>query len=161
MYPRRTFLQTTFLSTLVMVMSQQKLFAAVTPLQTLAVLQEDIFPQEYLKKSNAFNYINLVFSHSRIRVEEKQFLRNGTKWLNEEAVDLYGEVYTKLSAKKRQEVLEKIAKTSWGRSWLTTVLSYIVEAVLGDPIYGINKKEFGWKWLGHTSGYPRPKEAYL
>ena len=158
---RRTFFQTTFLSTLVMITANNTLFASITPLQTLAVVQEDLFPKEMITKANAYAYVSLVFKHSRVSAEDKQFLRNGTKWLNEEAVAKYNKVYTKLSSKERQEILELISNTSWGESWIKTVLSYIMEAVLGDPLYGVNKDEFGWKWLHHSSGLPRPKEMYL
>lgn len=158
---RRTFFKTTFLSSLVIVMSQNKLFASVTPMQTLATLQEDLFPKEMITSSNSYAYISIIFKHSRVNAQDKQFLRNGTKWLNEEAVKMHKEVYTKLSPTQRQNVLHQIAEESWGESWIKTVLSYILEATLGDPLYGINKNESGWKWLNHTSGLPRPKEKYL
>ena len=161
MQSRRTFLKTSFLSTLVMVISRNELFATVTPLQTLAVVQEDLFPRQMIKQSNAFSYVSVIFKHSRVSAEDKQFLRNGTKWLNEEAVNTYKKVYTKLSSKERQNILEIIAKESWGESWIKTVLGYIMEATLGDPIYGVNTNESGWKWLNHESGLPRPKEMYL
>ena len=158
---RRTFIKTSFLSTLVMVMFQDKLYASVTPFQTLAVVQEDLFPQEMISSSNAYAYIGLIFKHSRVSADDKQYLRNGTKWLNEEAVNTYKKVYTQLSPKERQNILQNISKESWGESWIKIVLSYILEATLGDPLYGINKKESGWKWLNHESGLPRPKEMYL
>jgi hypothetical protein len=158
---RRTFLQTTFLTSLVMVMSNKQLFASVTPLQTLAVVQEDLFPKEFVTKSNALAYMSVVLKHSRISAENKRFIRNGTKWLHEESVKLFDRVYTELDSTQRDKVLKSIVKESWGKSWVKMVLSYILEASLGDPIYGINKGEFGWKWLGHSSGVPRPKEAYL
>ena len=158
---RRTFLKTSFLSTLVMIMSEDKLYSSVTPLQTLAIVQEDLFPQEMITSSNAYAYISIIFKHSRVSADDKQYLRNGTKWLNEQAVSTYKKVYTHLSPQERQNILHTIAKESWGESFIKIVLSYIMEATLGDPIYGINKKESGWKWLSHESGLPRPKEMYL
>jgi Fe-S cluster biosynthesis and repair protein YggX len=158
---RRTFLAVGFLTTVVAVMSKDKLFASLTPLQTLGVVQEDLFPQEMINESNAHAYISLIFKHSRVSADDKQYLRNGCKWLNEEAVSTHGEVYTELSAKQRQNILEKISKEAWGESWMKIVMMYILEATLGDPIYGINKNESGWKWLAHESGLPRPKEMYL
>jgi len=158
---RRSFFKTTFLTSLIMVTSSNSLFASVTPLQTLAVVQEDLFPKEMITKANAYAYINLIFKHSRVSAQDKQFLRNGTKWLHEEAVAKYNKVYTSLSSKERQNVLEMISEQSWGESWIKKVLSYIMEAVLGDPVYGINKDKSGWKWLHHSSGLPRPKEMYV
>ena len=158
---RRTFFKTTFLTSLIMITNKNSLFASITPLQTLAVVQEDLFPKEMITQANAYAYVNLIFKHSRVSAQDKQFLRNGAKWLNEEAVAKYNKVYTNLSSKERQNILEIISNTSWGETWIKTVLSYILEAVLGDPLYGINKGKFGWKWLNHTTGLPRPKEMYI
>lgn len=144
-----------------MIMAKNELYASVSPMQTLALLQKDLFPSEILASSNAYGYVSIIFHHSRVSAQDKQFLRNGIKWLNEEALMQYKKIYTKLPSKERQNVLEIIAKESWGESWIKRVLSYILEATLGDPIYGINKNESGWKWLNHTSGLPRPKEMYL
>lgn len=144
-----------------MVTANNTLFASITPLQTLAVVQKDLFPKEMITQANAYAYVSLVFKHSRVSAQDKQFLRNGTKWLHEEAVAKYNKVYTNLSPQERQDTLKSIANTSWGETWIKTVLSYIMEAVLGDPLYGVNKDEFGWKWLNHKTGSPRPKEMYL
>lgn len=159
--PRRNFLTASFLSTLVIVSGPNKLLASTTPLQTLAIVQEDLFPQKMITNANAFAYVSIVFKHSRISPENKQFLRNGIKWLNEEALQKHSKTYTKLNPKQRQNILQTISKESWGRSWIKTILNYIMEAALGDPIYGINKNESGWKWLEHHSGLPRPKKALL
>lgn len=158
---RRSFLKKSFLGTTCMLGSLTKLNASVTPLQTLKVVQTDLFPKEKIDNANAYEYLSIIFKHSRVSDEEKEFLKNGTKWLNEEAVKQYKKVYTKLPSEQRQKVLQTIAKESWGRSWIKTVLSYILEAVLGDPIYGINKKESGWRWLDYQTGLPQPREALL
>ena len=76
--------------------------------------------------------------------------------MDEEAKRLFGASYMQLSSKSRQEVLAFVAKTQWGESFIETILTYLFEALLGDPIYGINKDEVGWKWLHHTPGLPRP-----
>lgn len=161
MKSRRSFFKTAFLGTSFFVIAGKELLASATPLDTLEVVQVDLFPQNMIENANAFAYLTLILNHSLVTQEDKQFLRNGTRWLNEEAVDIYKKVYTKLNKNQRQNVLKTIAKEPWGESWIKTVLTYIMEATLGDPIYGINKKESGWKWLKHTSGLPRPKKALL
>ena len=161
MKSRRTFFQTAFLGTSLLFISGKGVFASVTPLQTLELVQVDLFPQTMVENANAFAYLSVILKHSHISNENKQFLRNGTRWLNEEAVKEYKEVYTKLNKDQRQNILKIVAKESWGRGWIKTVLTYIMEATLGDPIYGINKNETGWKWLEHESGLPRPKETLL
>ena len=62
---------------------------------------------------------------------------------------------------ERQKLLKDIATTSWGESFIADNLKFIFEAMLGDPIYGSNKDESGWRWLEHKAGLPRPKVAYL
>ena len=39
---------------------------------------------------------------------------------------------------------------------MNRVLSYILEALATDPIYGGNTNEIGWDWLEHQPGMPRP-----
>lgn len=158
---RRDFLKTSFLSSAVIVMSGTNLFGGVTPLQTLSLVQEDLFPFAKTLKSNTLGYLSVVLKHSHITDEDKQFLRNGVQWLNEEAVTQYNKTYISLNQEQRQNVLKIISKIRWGESWIENVMTYMMEAILGDPIYGVNKNENGWKWLNHKSGQPRPKEALL
>jgi len=158
---RRHFLQLGFLSTAVFVMQGCELSSITTSRDTIKILQNDLFPKAQELDINTINYIYIVLKHSRIDQEEKTFLKNGVKWLNETALELYKSPYTKLSDEKRQLVLQNISQTQWGESWIDLILRYTLEAALGDPIYGGNNKEAGWKWLEHASGLPRPKRAYL
>ena len=162
---RRTFLATGFLSTVMLITYSGELFGAVTPLQTISLVQKDLFPSTSLVPSateiNAKSYLIKILAHSRVTQSDKEYIKNGARWLNEEAVSIYGKVYTKLSSKQRQKVLKEIAETSWGESWIKSIMSYIFEAMLGDPVYGGNVGESGWKWLNHQGGLPRPKKALL
>ena len=162
---RRTFLKNGFLSSVILLTCSGELLGAVTPTQTLAVLHKDLFPSSSfipsVKFINANLYLNKIFLHSRVSAEDKEFIRDGVKWLNEEAVTKYKKVYANLSSKKRQKVLQEIVDTDWGESWLQNIMMYMMEAMLGDPIYGGNGGELGWKWLNHEAGVPRPTKAYL
>lgn len=158
---RRNFLQLGFLSSAVLIMQGCELFSITTSRDTIKILQNDLFPKAEELGINTVNYLSIVLKHSRIDPQEKKFIKNGAKWLNESAVELFGTSYTKLPAQKRQSVLEDIAQTQWGSNYIDTMLRYTLEASLGDPIYGGNNKEAGWKWLGHKGGEPRPKKAYL
>ncbi len=127
---------------------------------TLALLQEDLFPSLNEKLNihtiNARAYLSYILNHPRVSDDDKRFLKKGVLWLDEEADDLFGAQYAKLPAKKRQKVLKSITKTEWGESFIEMILTYLFEALLGDPIYGINKDEVGWQWVHHTPGLPRP-----
>jgi hypothetical protein len=124
-------------------------------------MHKDLFPEAQKLGIETASYMSIVFHHSKISQSDKDFLKNGVKWLNEEALKMYKSSYVKLSRKERQAVLKSIAKVEWGESFIYDVMSYMFEAMLGDPIYGGNNKEAGWKWLAFTGGLPRPKKAYL
>ena len=158
---RRTFLKSTFLTTAVLVMSGTELFGAVSPLQTISLVQEDLFPHAKKLGINSPDYLVLILQHSRVSDDEKAFLRNGVQWLNEEAVAQYKQTYIQLSSNQRQDILQIVSKEKWGRNWIHKMLTYIMEAMLGDPVYGANKDGAGLKWLNHTTGMPQPKEVYL
>jgi len=158
---RRTFLKYSFLSSTVIVMSGCDIFSVATLKDTIKVFQSDIFPKAKELKIDTSDYISVILHHKRVSKEDKEFLKNGVKWLNEESVKMYKKTYTKLLPLHRQNVIKSIVKTQWGDSWTFTMMTYTFEAMFGDPIYGSNNKEAGWKWLQFTSGQPRPKKAYL
>jgi hypothetical protein len=158
---RRVFVKNSFLTVALLVFSKGKLFATVTPLQTIALLQEDLLPLLKQLQSNSALYVLKILNHSKISNADKQFIRNGVKWLNEEAITLYGNTYTKLSYEQRQTLLQTISQTRWGNSFMYAMLAYSMESILGDPIYEINTDQKGWKWLEHETGYPRPQKAFL
>jgi len=163
---RRRFLEFGFLSVGILLFEGNKLHSVVKPIDTILTLQYDLFPKSRfapdINLAHFGSYLeNVILKHSRIREIDKEFLINGTKWLNEEAIKLYGKNYTLLNKTQRETTLQKISKTKWGDSWLYDIFSYLFEALLGDPIYGINQDEVGWRWLGFKGGEPRPKKAYL
>ena len=161
---RRNFLKNSFLSSVVLLTYSGELFGAVTTMETIAVMRMDLFPEATNVPSaesiNANAYLYKILKHSRITVENRVFIREGVKWLNEEAISKYKKTYTKLSKKQRQKVLEEIADTDWGDSWIEKIMTYLLESMLGDPIYGGNKAMAGWKWLNHKPGLPRPTKVF-
>jgi len=160
-FSRRNFLKAGFLSSAVFLMDGCDLFGITTPIDTIKTLHHDLFPQAQKLQIQTAPYMHIVFHHSRITQEDKLFIKNGVKWLNEEAIKMYKNPYIKLSASKRQEVLRSIAQTQWGDSFIYNIMGYLFEAMLGDPIYGGNNAEAGWRWLAFEGGAPRPKKAFL
>ena len=137
------------------------LFSVTTPKETMVTLHKDLFPKATTLHIDTISYMSIVFHHSRIDKDEKEFLKNGVKWLNEEALNMFDDSYFKLPSQKRQLVLQTIVKIDWGENFMYKTMSYMFEAMLGDPIYGGNNKEAGWKWLNFEGGQPRPIKAYL
>ncbi|WP_457745139.1 gluconate 2-dehydrogenase subunit 3 family protein [Sulfurimonas sp.] len=160
-FSRRTFLKAGFLSSTVFLMDGSALFAVTTPIDTIRVLHLDLFPQAERLHISTAPYMHIIFHHSRISKEDKEFIKNGVKWLNEAAIKEHKVIYTKLPFLKRQKLLKKISKTQWGESFLYNIMGYMFEAMLGDPIYGGNNRDAGWQWLAFEGGKPRPKKAFL
>ena len=158
---RRNFLIAGFLTTTLAVIYSGKIFSYIKPADTLDVLQKDLFPQADAMGVDVVGYFSIVQNHSRISEEDKEFILNGIEWLNEEAVELYGRLYSELTYKKRTKVLESIAQVSWGDNFIYRMLSYIMEACFSDPLYGVNPKSAGQKWLHFENGVPHPKEPLL
>jgi len=160
-FSRRNFLKAGFLSSAVFIMNGCSLFGVTTPMQTLSLMHKDLFPEAQVLGINTAPYMQIVFHQSRISDADKTFLKNGVKWLNEEAVKTDKKEYAKLSALQRQKLLSQIVQTQWGDSFVYDVMNYMFESMLGDPVYGGNNKEAGWKWLNFKGGQPRPQKAYM
>ncbi|MCW8838308.1 MAG: gluconate 2-dehydrogenase subunit 3 family protein [Thiovulaceae bacterium] len=160
MINRRKFLKAGFLSSVIFISSGCELFSVTTPKETLAILQNDLFPHSKKMGTDVKKYMQIVLKHSKVSDADKKFIKNGIKWLNEEAVLLFDSTYVKLPSDKRQEVLKSISKVKWGRSFIYDNLTYIMEANFSDPIYGVADGQ-GWKWLDFNTGLPQPKKAYL
>ncbi len=160
-FSRRNFLKSDFLSSAVFVMDGCSLFGVTTPMQTLGLMHKDLFPKAGELDIKTAPYMQIVFHQSRISDKDKTFLKNGVKWLNEEAVKTDKKEYVKLSFDQRQKLLARVTKTQWGDSFVYDVMNYMFEAMLGDPVYGGNNKEAGWKWLDFKGGQPRPQKAYM
>mgnify|MGYP005846897397 CR=1 FL=1 len=158
---RRDFLKLGFLSSAVFLMSGCELLGITTPKETIKLLQNDLFPQAKELSIDTISYMDIVFSHSRISQEEKDFLKNGVKWLNEAAFEAHKKRYTKLSKMQREKLLSRVSQTQWGENFLDSILRYTLEATLGDPIYGGNNNQAGWNWLGFEAPNPLAKKAYL
>ena len=132
------------------------------PWLTIGVVQDHLFPAETdspgAKEINAITYLQNVISSSAIDKDEKEFILNGVKWLNDLSLEKHEAVFIYLSDSERTDMLHQITKSKAGRRWVSKLLSYICEALLGDPVYGGNPDGIGWKWLNHHPGFPRPSK---
>lgn len=158
---KRKFLQYGFLSSSVFLFKGCGFFGITTPYTTIKILQNDLVPKAQKLGIDTLKYMHLVFRHKKISQSDKEFLKNGVKWLNEEAIRKYRQAYIKLNSDQRETLLQEIAKTRWGESFLYEIMSYTFEAMLGDPIYSGNNNQAGWKWLEFTGGLPRPTKVYI
>ncbi len=123
-------------------------------------VQQHLFPVETnapgARDINALSYLKFVMTDTTLDSESREFIIKGSGWLEGIAQQMYKASFIVLPDAKREKVLRRIASSEAGENWLSTVLLYIVEALLTDPVYGGNTDMAGWKWLQHVPGFPRP-----
>ena len=171
---RRTFLQGLAVmglaagvaKTLTYLYQEKQLPTALTASQDKIILavQEHLFPKTNAapsaKEINANEYLHFVLHDQTLDIRDRKFIKNGILWLEEETHAKYNCSFIDLNIEEKETILQEISQVRWGEGWLSSLLSYIFEALLSDPIYGANPDGIGWKWLNHRAGHPRPKHKF-
>jgi len=128
--------------------------------QTLAQVQEVLFPAaEDIPGAADFGatiYLHRAIENPDADGEDKGFIFRGVGWLDGLTQERYKKTFLQLSEDRQQEIIVVIVNSNAGRNWVSTLLTYTLEALLMDPVYGGNKNGMGWKWLEHQPGYPAP-----
>jgi gluconate 2-dehydrogenase gamma chain len=126
----------------------------------LAEVQEHLFPAA-ADTPGAGDIQAIVYLHNTIENpaadgEDREFVFNGVGWLNDLAEETFQQNFAALGEQQRETLLRQIEQSRAGRNWLSLLLTYLLEALLADPVYGGNPNGIGWEWLEHQPGYPRP-----
>ena len=146
-------------------LSNDEYFKNIDPLdqrqfKIIREVQDILFPSEGdgpgALEVNADKYLVWVLNDSLLDPKEKRYVIKYIDQIDKSAKDRYGASFLELSKKEREDHIAFIAKESWGKKWLSRILTLIFEALLLDPIYGGNPDNIGWNWLGHHPGQPRP-----
>lgn len=126
----------------------------------IAAVQNHLFPSEDNAPGaieiNALRYLHNYLANPATDPEDIHFILSGTQSLQQFTTQKHGMAFTDLSINAREKLLRGFEKQPEGRRWLTTLLNYILESLLTDPVYGGNPDGIGWKWLEHRPGLPRP-----
>ncbi len=130
------------------------------PWPLIDAVQQQLFPAEDhapgAREINALGYLKFVVSDTTLAPKDREFITRGAAWLEDMAQQMYKKSFLALSNADKDKVLKRIAASEAGENWLSTLLLYIVEALLTDPVYGGNTEQRGWTWLQHVPGFPRP-----
>jgi len=105
---------------------------------------------------NALAYLQFVVNDTTLDADEREFITHGVKWLQGISLQTYQQSFVKLNGQQAERILQRISQSNAGENWLSTLMLYLTEALLTDPVYGGNTNQIGWKWLQHTPGFPRP-----
>ena len=135
-------------------------WAAADPWKTISAVQQHLFPASEDAPGAAdicaLRYLHNAIENPDADVEDQAFIFNGVGWLNDLTQDKYQRPFVALDEQQREMVLRQIEQSRAGRNWLSLLLTYLLEALLADPVYGGNPQGIGWRWLEHQPGYPRP-----
>ena len=128
------------------------------PWQTLTAVQEHLFPATD-NSPGAIDIQALRFLQNMLETpdnDDKNFISKGVDWLNDISTKNHSQIFLKLDEHNKEKVLRQIEQSQAGERWLSLLLTYLIEALLSDPVYGGNPDDIGWKWLEHQPGFPRP-----
>lgn len=135
------------------------------PWPTLDAVLSHLLPSESdspgAKEINALAYLRFVVSDPKVDVEEREFITQGVTWLNQLARDTYRQPFITLSFDDKDALLHRIATSDAGENWLSTLLTYLFEALLTAPAYGGNPDGIGWCWLQYVPGFPLPDASTI
>jgi len=158
---RRIFIASTILAGTALALrpQHQKSHVPLDLFKTLEAVQEVLFPKGLDAPSasefGATAYLANVSMHSSFLASDLRFLKRGAGKL----MDEYNDFLTQ-DADEQDETLREFTQSSLGENWVAFVLYFTIEGLLCDPIYGGNRNESGWKWLGHHAGQPRPQKPF-
>ncbi|MCG6861078.1 MAG: gluconate 2-dehydrogenase subunit 3 family protein [Chromatiaceae bacterium] len=126
----------------------------------IEAVQDHLLPSESdapgSRDVNATAYLDRTLADPKFDPDVKGFILKGIGWLEEISQQEEGQSFAEVEPAKREDLLRRIADSGVGERWLSTLITYCLEAMLADPLYGGNPGGVGWKWLEHDPGKPRP-----
>lgn len=129
------------------------------PWLTIAEVQQHLLPAD--EQSPGAEQIGaLPFLQTMLQAQndpqQSEFIQQGVSWLNQLANTQHQSNFKQLDKPQRENLLRQIERSDAGARWLSTLMTYLIEALLSDPVYGGNKNQRGWQWLEHIPGFPTP-----
>ena len=137
------------------------LASAADPWPTLEAVLQHLLPSEPdapgANEIQARQYFEFVINDSRIEPQERTFITQGCTWLDQLSRQEHGQAFTRLSEDHREQLLRRTVQSEAGENWLSTLITYLLEALLTAPAYGGNPNGIGWRWLTYVPGFPLPQ----
>jgi len=127
--------------------------------EILKAVLNHLFPNtnKYSGANNfkAFDFLMFISKHPSFEKSDLDFIIEGTKKLQN-----FNNKFLELKKEEKETVLREFEKLNFGQNWLSTIMYYGIEAMLGDPIYGGNKNMLGWKNINHNIPIPTASRAF-
>jgi gluconate 2-dehydrogenase gamma chain len=130
------------------------------PWPTLDAVMRHLLPSEPdspgAVEIHALDYLRFVTADPLVDREERDLILQGSQWLDQLSQERHQGVFPELSGEQKEQLLRQVAKSSAGENWISTLLTYLFEALLTAPAYGGNPDGIGWRWLEYVPGFPLP-----
>lgn len=130
---------------------------------TFEAVQETLWPAgdgcPGARDVRATAFLDAALGSPDVLPSQAAYLRAHLPTLEAQARARGREAFHALAPADRDAALSAFLDTPDGPAWVRIVLMYTVEAVLGDPVHGINPDGVGWAWAGLEPGDPRPASA--
>jgi gluconate 2-dehydrogenase gamma chain len=110
------------------------------------------------RETGALNYLRGVFDDPKMDPANKELIIDGALHLESASLETYGALFHALNAMQKEKLLREIEESEKGAQFLGKMMEYLIEALLGSPVYGGNPGSIGWRWLNHAPGFPLPTE---
>lgn len=127
---------------------------------TVAAVQAHLLPSEPGRPGaaaiHARSYLQLLLEQPGPQAGQATFVADGVRTIEALCMQRYQRPFPALDADQAERVLRQFEQSPAGDHWLTEMLEFLMEALLGDPSYGGNPDGIGWRWLDITPGFPRP-----
>ena len=134
--------------------------AEFDPWPTLDAVLSHLLPSEPdspgAVEIHAPDYLRFVVADPKVDREQRDFIVQGNQWLDELARQQHGRPFNSLGFDEKDRLLRQITRSAAGENWVSTLLTYLFEALLTAPAYGGNADRLGWRWLQYVPGFPLP-----
>jgi gluconate 2-dehydrogenase gamma chain len=128
--------------------------------KSFSCVLELLFPQDEdspgAVELGALKYFEWAMNDAGTPESERSRIKKGLERLEDLSREKNGRQFWECPPEEQKKLFEIFLEKNTNERWASLVLSYLLEAVLGDPVYGGNAEEKGWKWIEHTPGFPRP-----
>ncbi len=128
--------------------------------KTIAQVQEVLFPAgENIPGAGDIGadiYLHKAIENPNADGDDREFIFRGIGWLDELTQQRYKKNFIQLTSTQQEKIIAETVQTRAGRNWVSLLLTYILEALLTEPVYGGNPDGIGWLWLEHQAGFPTP-----
>jgi len=134
-------------------------------LRTLDQVQKHLLPSEPdapgAREINAMAYLQFVLGDERLDAEDRELLLTGAAALDNLSRKYERARFVELDTDGRERALRRMVGSPGGEHWVSSMITYLLEALLCAPAYGGNPDRIGWRWVGYQPGFPLPDTDHI